>query len=212
MFSSNSDSEDIPWDKLPYVTLILIYKFLEIADRFNASLVCHSWFHAFESGTLWKKTNFVFSGDMVDDSRKALKFAKKHANSLKDLKIHFRKIDKVLIQEALNNLQLLFECLESFSQLYFFDLENFYHYPSHRSPSAVVALANRAFKGFLKSQHHLKKIAFINVRLSESDGLDILTEIAEQNQSLEHLGLTYFFESFLDVHRYDQCKNKSSYA
>ncbi|GIY81641.1 f-box domain-containing protein [Caerostris extrusa] len=75
MFSPNSDSEDIPWDKLPFVTLVLIYKFLENPDRFNASLVCHSWFHAFESGTLWK-TNFVFSGDMVDDSRKALKFAK----------------------------------------------------------------------------------------------------------------------------------------
>lgn len=66
------------WKNLPYVSLVSIFQFLNYKDRFHASLVCRDWSVIFDCPTLWKEMDLLFRGDMVEDSRKALKFAQKY--------------------------------------------------------------------------------------------------------------------------------------
>lgn len=77
MSESSQTINKYMWNNLPYLPLVTIFQFLDYSDRFNASLVCRGWSTAFESPTLWKEMYLLFGGDMVDDSRKALMFAKK---------------------------------------------------------------------------------------------------------------------------------------
>ncbi|GFT45514.1 f-box domain-containing protein [Nephila pilipes] len=202
MLHSTSNPEDIRWNELPFVSLVLIFKFLENTDRFHAALVCRSWLFAFECGNLWKNMSFVFRGDMFDDTRKALQFTKKHAASLESLKLTFRRTNVILLKETLNNLHYFFKYLESFSQLHSFQIKNFFHpFQVDSNTSLFVNRTFDAFKAFIKAQHCLKKISFLNIRLSESEGLEILNEIADQNEQLQTLGLTYFFEETLNLYK-----------
>ncbi|GBL99961.1 hypothetical protein AVEN_19443-1 [Araneus ventricosus] len=203
MFHSVSSIENIHWENLPFVPLVLIFKFLENRDRLNASLACQNWYNAFECGILWERFNLVFHGDMIDDTRKAVKFVKKHAASLKHLSIQFRRINMIPLQDGINNLKQLFEHLEDSCQLHDFHLENFFH-PQQGNLNRTLNTRPTvdAFKAFVKSQRNLKRINFFNVRLSEKDGLDILTEIASKNESLQSLGLTHFLEGTADAHKY----------
>ncbi|XP_071041839.1 uncharacterized protein [Parasteatoda tepidariorum] len=186
------------WRSAPILVLVSTFKFLKNEDRLNAALTCHHWLNAFESPTLWEEMSFVMDGDLVDDSKRALQFVRKHSTSVKRLKLHFRRCRSQKIVEALENIQCLFENLACYGRLESFEVENFSFHRHRESSNRMMA----AFKSFLASQRQFSKVRFFKTCFDEQRGLDILERIVYQNKDIRFLGLWYFFEQGVDVYRH----------
>lgn len=81
---SNSDQKG-GFGNLPNHVILIIYSWLDLGDRFTASLTCKKWAAAFQSASLWRHFSFAFRSKAHS---KLLKCIEDHANDLKSVRIY----------------------------------------------------------------------------------------------------------------------------
>jgi len=203
-------SDSPPWDQLPDVAMVKVFRNLSEGDRFSAALTCKKWSKLFHTPCLWRRRSIQFGGGLSSrrEYLRATGFVKAHAQYLQFLRICCHRptfytckrfqttMDEVFVQ--LMKTRYSSCCLKEFlmPQLH---LERYWRYTNVRTKLL------RSLIRFLKQQHTLDIWDMAQARVAPLPGMTVINAVAKCNaHNLDTLNMEDFFHARCSPFRIDR--------